>query len=78
MLILLCDFLNWMRKWARMYRCYLTRGGQIASVEDLDVATLSEAITAGYTVLQRKPATDNLDGIEIWQDRSLLYKTRQI
>jgi hypothetical protein len=59
-----------------MYRCYLTRGGQIVASEDLDVATLSEAITAGYAVLQEKPATDDLDGIEIWQDRSLLYKSR--
>jgi hypothetical protein len=34
-----------------MYRCYLTRGGQIVASEDLDVATLSEAITTGYAVL---------------------------
>jgi hypothetical protein len=59
-----------------MFRCYLTRGGQIVASEDLDVPTLSEAIIAGYTILENWSATDNLDGIEIWQDRSLLYKSK--
>lgn len=59
-----------------MYRCYLTRDGQIVTVVDLDAATLTEAINAGYAILQEKPTSDNLDGIEIWQDRSLLYKSR--
>jgi hypothetical protein len=61
---------------APMYRCYLTRGEQIVAAEDLDLATLSEAITAGYTRLEQKAVTDNVDGIEIWQDRSFLYKSR--
>jgi hypothetical protein len=65
-----------MEERAPMYRCYLTRGDQIVTVEDLDVATLSEAITAGYALLQQRSATDNLDGIEIWQDRAFLYKSR--
>jgi hypothetical protein len=59
-----------------MYRCYLTRGGQIVASEDLDVPTLSEAIIVGYKILEDRPATDNLDGIEIWQDRALLYKSK--
>jgi hypothetical protein len=60
-----------------MYRCYLTRGGQIVASEDLDVPTLSEAIIAGYNMLDERPAPDNLDGIEIWQDRALLYKSKR-
>ena len=59
-----------------MYRCYLTRGDHIVAVEDLDVATLSEAIAAGYVLLEERSAVDNVDGIEIWQDRSFLYKSR--
>lgn len=59
-----------------MYRCYLTRGDQIITAEDLDVPTLSEAITAGYALLQQRSSSDNVDGIEIWQERSFLYKSR--
>jgi hypothetical protein len=59
-----------------MFRCYLTRGGQIIASEELNVLTLSEAIIAGYKILEERPATDTLDGIEIWQDRSLLYKSQ--
>jgi hypothetical protein len=59
-----------------MYRCYLMRGGRIVASEDLDVPTLREAILVGYEIFEKKSAADNVDGIEIWQDRSLLYKSR--
>jgi hypothetical protein len=59
-----------------MFRCYLTRSGHIVASEDLDVLTLSEAIIAGYKLLEERPATDALDGIEIWQGRLLLYKSK--
>ena len=58
-----------------MYRCYLTRSRQIVTVVDLNVLTLSDAIIAGYAALEEKSCSYDLDGIEIWQERSILYKT---
>jgi hypothetical protein len=57
-----------------LYRCYFTKRGQIVAAENLDASGLSEAIAAGYTILEEQLATDGPDGFEIWQDRSLLYK----
>jgi hypothetical protein len=59
-----------------MFRCYLMRSGHIVSSEDIDVATLSEVIIAGHKLLEERQAADSLDGIEIWQGRSLLFKSR--
>ena len=56
-----------------MYCCYFTQCGHIILRQDLDVPTLSAAITLGHRMLAEWAAVKNLDGIEIWADAKLLY-----
>lgn len=56
-----------------MYRCHFTKHGRVAQGENLAAATLDEAIEESRRLLADKPASDALDGFEIWEGPSLLY-----
>ena len=56
-----------------MYRCYLLREGRIVKAENLDVATLEDAIIAGRQLLTAQAPSRGFRGIEIWHGASLLY-----
>ena len=59
-----------------MYRCHFTRSDHIAMGENLDAATLNEAIEKGHRMLAERSQTDNLDGIEIWDCAAFLYASQ--
>jgi hypothetical protein len=56
-----------------MYRCYLLRDGRIVKAENLDVATLDQAIAAGRRLLADQPRDRIFSGIEIWHGTTMLY-----
>ena len=56
-----------------MFRCHFTQGDRIVMGENLDVATLKEAISEGQRLLAER---SQFDGIEIWDGPKLLYKSR--
>jgi hypothetical protein len=56
-----------------MYRCYLLRDGRIVKAENLDVATLEEAIVAGRRLLAEQSRDRIFSGIEIWFGTAMLY-----
>jgi hypothetical protein len=56
-----------------MFRCYLLRDGRIAKAENLDAATLGQAVTIARRLLQEQPHDRGLSGIEIWDGAAMLY-----
>ena len=46
--------------------------------DNLDVATLEEAIAAGKKMLAESAVADNLDGIEVWDRATFLYASRSV
>jgi hypothetical protein len=56
-----------------MFRCHFTRSGHVAMGENIDSATLDDAIAAGKQMLAERAAADDLDGIEIWHRAAFLY-----
>ncbi len=60
-----------------MYRCYLLREGRIVKAENLDVATLDNAIVAGRELLAAQAPSRGFNGIEIWHAASLLYSEKK-
>jgi hypothetical protein len=58
-----------------IYRGYVVQGGRIIAGEDIDSETLDEAKAAGYKMIGERQDANQIDGIEIWQGLSLLYKS---
>jgi hypothetical protein len=58
-----------------IYRGYVVQGGRIIAGEDIDSETLDEAKAAGYKMIGERQDSNQIDGIEIWQGLSLLYKS---
>jgi hypothetical protein len=58
-----------------IYRCYVVQGGRIIAGEDIDAAALDEAKTAGFRMVEERSDSRQIDGIEIWQGPSFLYKS---
>jgi hypothetical protein len=58
-----------------IYRGYVVRGGRIIAGEDIESATLDDAKTVGYKMIAERRDAHQIDGIEIWQGSSLLYKS---
>lgn len=56
-----------------MYRCYFTQRGHIILGNDVNVATLPEAIVVGHRLLEQLAVSKGLDGLEIWENAKLLY-----
>jgi hypothetical protein len=57
------------------YRCYVIQGGRIIAGEDIDAAALDEAKAAGFRMVEERSDSYQIDGIEIWQGSSFLYKS---
>jgi hypothetical protein len=57
------------------YRCYVVQGGRIIAAEDIDAAALDEAKMAGFRMVEERSDSCQIDGIEIWQGSSFLYKS---
>jgi hypothetical protein len=58
-----------------MFRCHFTKSGRIAQGENLDVATLEQAIREGWRLLTEKTPDDGLEGFEIWHCSAFLFAT---
>jgi hypothetical protein len=58
-----------------MYRCYFMQEGRIAQAYNLKVATLDAAIATGRKILADHLDIDACDGLEIWLDQGMLYKS---
>jgi hypothetical protein len=57
------------------YRCYVVQGGRIIAAEDIDAAALDEAKMAGFRMVEERSDSCQIDGIEIWQGSSFLFKS---
>ncbi len=60
-------------KLTSMYRCYLLRAGRIVKADNLDVATLEQAIIAGRSMLADQPMDKSFSGFEIWHGTAMLH-----
>jgi hypothetical protein len=58
-----------------MYRCHFMQAGRIAHGCNLKVETLDAAIATGKKILADHIDLDHCDGLEIWLDHALLYKS---
>jgi hypothetical protein len=58
-----------------MYCCYFIQAGRVAQGCHLKVATLDAAIATGEKILIDQMDIDDYDGLEIWLDQALLYKS---
>jgi hypothetical protein len=58
-----------------MFRCHFTKAGRIVLGDNLEVATLEQAINEGWRLLAEKTPADDLEGFEIWQCSAFLYAT---
>ena len=58
-----------------MYCCYFIQAGRIAQGCQLKVATLDAAIATGEKILADTLDLDECDGVEIWLDQAMLYKS---
>jgi hypothetical protein len=61
--------------WSMIYRCYVVKSGRIIAGEDIDAATLGEAIAAGFKMIAERADAHLIDGFEIWQGWSFRYKS---
>ncbi|PPQ30123.1 hypothetical protein [Rhodopila globiformis] len=56
-----------------MYRCYLIRNGRIVRGDNLDAATLEQAVADGRRLLALRSRSGPFSGIEIWSGSTLVY-----
>ncbi len=56
-----------------MYRCYLLREGHIVKADNLDAATVEQAVVAARQLLAGHVTTSPFDGIEIWLGATMVY-----
>jgi hypothetical protein len=56
-----------------MYLCYFTRHGRVVLKRDLEVDLLSDAVCVSHQLLEELAASQDLDGLEIWEDMRLVY-----
>jgi hypothetical protein len=56
-----------------MYHCHFTQRGRVVLRQNFEVESLPAAVTTGHRILKEMALSQDLDGLEIWEDDNLLY-----